>query len=314
VVAGAFGGPATSIALSVVADVVPPERRGRALGTVMGAFAMASVFGVPVSLELARIGGWRAPFLAVAGMGLVVAGGAIVMMPPLRLHMAMTQPRQRIFKFLRDPTVMFSLSATFSALVASFCVIPYLSAYLQHNRGYPREHLGALYLVGGSVSYVAMRIVGFYVDRVGAALTASAGTVMLVAVLASTFVYEVAWLPVMGIFVTFMTAMALRNVSLNALSSRVPLPHERARFMSLQSAVQHIAAALGAMLSSSVLRELPDHRLQGMSTVASCSIALALALPIFLRLVEHNLAQRAEPATQPWTAEVEVQRQSIPPG
>jgi predicted MFS family arabinose efflux permease len=315
VVAGTFGGPATSLALSVVADVVPPQRRGRALGVVMGAFAVASVFGVPLSLELARLGGWRLPFFAVAGMGLIVAGGAIVMMPPLRLHMSLTEPRSRIFTFLRDPTVMFSLSATFSVMVASFLVIPYLSAYLQHNRGYPREHLGALYLVGGSVSYVAMRIVGIHVDRVGAALTAGIGTVLFVSMLAATFVLELQWLPVMAIFVTFMTSMAMRNVSLNTLSSRVPMPHERARFMSLQSAVQHIAAALGAMLSSIVLHELPDRHLQGMSTVATISIVLALALPIFLSLVERKLALRHQPAPpQPWTAEVEMARQSIPPG
>ncbi len=49
VVAGAFGGPATSVALSVIADIVPPARRGRALGIVMGAFAAASVLGVYLS-------------------------------------------------------------------------------------------------------------------------------------------------------------------------------------------------------------------------------------------------------------------------
>ena len=54
VVAGAFGGPATSLSLSIVADVVPPERRGRAMGAVMGAFSVASVLGVPAGLELAR--------------------------------------------------------------------------------------------------------------------------------------------------------------------------------------------------------------------------------------------------------------------
>ena len=32
VVAGMFGGPASSLAMSIVADVVPPERRGRAMG------------------------------------------------------------------------------------------------------------------------------------------------------------------------------------------------------------------------------------------------------------------------------------------
>ena len=47
VVAGAFGGPATSLSLSIVADTVPPERRGKAMGAVMGAFSVAAVLGVP---------------------------------------------------------------------------------------------------------------------------------------------------------------------------------------------------------------------------------------------------------------------------
>src|SRR3954468_6244256 len=35
-VAGAFGGPATSLSLAILADVIPLERRGRAMGVVMG--------------------------------------------------------------------------------------------------------------------------------------------------------------------------------------------------------------------------------------------------------------------------------------
>jgi predicted MFS family arabinose efflux permease len=313
VLAGAFGGPATSLALSVIADVVPAARRGRALGIVMGAFAAASVFGVPVSLELARWGGWRVPFFAVAGMGLIVAGGAIVMMPSLRLHMDSPHPRSPIRVFLREPAVLFSLSATFSVMVASFSVVPNLSAYLQNNLGYPRGQLGVLYLTGGSVSYVAMRIVGSYVDRLGAARVAGVGTLLFVAVLAGTFVFELRWLPVMLIFGSFMTSMALRNVSLNTLSSRVPRPHERARFMSLQSAMQHVAAASGAVLSSRLLEELPNKQLAGMPTVAAISIALALLLPFLLRQVERRLEDRRSASFEPWTAQAEVARNSIPP-
>jgi predicted MFS family arabinose efflux permease len=313
VIAGAFGGPATSVALSVIADIVPPARRGRALGIVMGAFAVASVFGVPLSLELARLGGWRMPFFAVAAMGLVVAGGAIFKMPALKLHFAHTEPRSRIFTFLREPAVTFSLCATLSVMLSTFSVIPNMSAYIQHNRGYPREHLGALYLVGGSVSYVAMRAAGAYIDKFGATVLASVGTVLLVATLAAEFVYEWSALPVMAMFVALMTAMALRNVSLNTTSSRVPRPHERARFMSLQSAVQHVGAAIGAMSSSSLLEERPDERLSGMRVVATFSIAMAFGLPLLLRLVERQLQQREVPAAQPWTAPAEVARASIPP-
>src|SRR5438105_3427533 len=88
VLAGAFGGPATSLALSIVADAVPPQRRGKAMGTVMAAFAAASVLGVPAGLELARRGGWRAPFFAVAELGTVVTAGAVVLLPPLRRRRA----------------------------------------------------------------------------------------------------------------------------------------------------------------------------------------------------------------------------------
>src|SRR5512145_2560571 len=85
--AGAFGGPATALSIAIVADAVPAERRGKALGKVMGAFTIASVLGVPAGLELARLGSWRTPFFAVAGMGFLVAGAALALMPPLRAHL-----------------------------------------------------------------------------------------------------------------------------------------------------------------------------------------------------------------------------------
>src|SRR5687768_14271775 len=39
VMAGIFGGPATSLSLSVIADVIPVARRGRAMATVMMGFS-----------------------------------------------------------------------------------------------------------------------------------------------------------------------------------------------------------------------------------------------------------------------------------
>lgn len=305
VLAGAFGGPATSLALSVVADVIPPLRRGRALGLVMAAFSVASVLGVPAGLELARWGGWRLPFFGVAALGVVVATSAIFFMPPLRLHLSRgrSQTHTSVATFLREPTVLLSLGATFTVMMASFSVIPNLSTYIQHNLGYPRSRLGLLYLVGGSVSFIAMQVVGRFVDRLGSSFMGGLGTVLFVALLFVVFVMQVPWFPVMGFFVVFMTSMAFRNVALNALTSRVPASHERARFMSLQSAVQHVASATGAISSALCLRELPDHRLQGMATVATISIALGLALPVLLGIVErrvhaseHARAQMQNPA------------------
>ncbi len=294
--AGAFGGPATSLSLSIIADVIPAARRGRALGLVMTAFSVASVFGVPAGLELARLGTWRLPFFAVAALGLLVAGSAVVLMPSLRLHLhaVHTKKNLHVLVFLREPTVLLALAATATVMMASFAVIPNLSGYLQHNVGYPREHLGLLYLAGGSVSFVAVQFVGRFVDRLGAAFMALIGTLLFVSALSALFIFELRMIPVLVIFVVFMTSMALRGVSLNTVASRVPAAHERARFMSLQSAVQHMASALGAVMSSHLLSELPDHQLAGMPQVASVSIALGVLLPFALAACERRVRRREQ--------------------
>jgi len=291
VLAGACGGPAAALSLSIIADLIPAERRGRALGAVMGAFSVASVLGVPLGLEAARLGGWRAPFLGTAVLGLIVAAAAIILLPPFRAHLE-ASPGERPsppWAMLRRPAVVYALAAVASVMVAGFAIIPNLSAYLQHNLGYPREHLGLLYFVGGIVSFVAMRYVGGIVDRRGAPRVAAVATLLFVAVLALGFVRPASWLPVLALFVGFMVANSLRAVAMSTLTTRVPGPAERARFMSTQSAVQHLAAALGAFLAAAFLGERRDGSLAGMPLVAGVAALLGLLLPVFLWLLSRRL-------------------------
>ena len=290
--AGAFGGPATSLALSIVADQVPPERRGKALGAVMSAFSVASVLGVPAGLELARIGGWRMPFFAVAGLGLVLAGSSLALMPPMRGHLEHPggQPTSHL---LRRPLVLLSLTGSAAAFMASFAIIPNIAAHLQLNLGYPRARLGLLYMAGGAVTFGTMRLGGHLVDRAGAPAVAAGATALLLSVLAVGFAFPPAGLPILPLFVAFMVANSTRNVSMSTLSTRVPEPSERARFMSAQSAVQHLAAAAGAALSSHLLWEA-EGRLRGMTRLAVFSGALSLAVPFVAAGVASGLRRRQD--------------------
>jgi predicted MFS family arabinose efflux permease len=297
VVAGLFGGPATSLSLSIIADLVPPQRRGKAMGAVMGAFSVASVLGVPGGLELARLGGWRAPFIAVAGLGAVVALGAIWLMPPLRLHLESGLPRsglRGLGRLLQNRLVLLALLTYGSVMMAGFSVIPNISPYLIQNLGYPRQYLGLLYLVGGAVSFGVMRLTGRAVDKFGAAPVSLVGTLLLLADIYLWFAaFALLRVPVMVLFVCFMVAMSMRNVSLTTLSSRVPAAAERAGFMSLQSTAQHVASAAGAFLSSRLLHDLPDGTLGGMNVVAGVAMALAAALPMLLAVIERRVRARA---------------------
>ncbi len=299
--AGAFGGPATSLAVAIVSDVIPPERRGRAMGAVMGAFAAASVLGVPAGLALAELGDWRTPFFAVAGAGIVVVV-AVTRLPSLRLHLGASRPKPLpLREMLGRRTVLISYAMTFTVNAGAFVLLPNIATFVQNNLGLPEGQLKWMYLAGGVISFFTTRTVGRLLDRVGAFRIAAVGSFGFAAVSWIGFA-EPDLLPVQthlvacmfAMFMSFMFFNGVRNVAYQTLTTRVPRPAERARFMSLQSAVQHIAAASGAVLSARVLSTAPDHSLVGMPTVAWISIAISLVLPVFVRTVEQRLRAPGE--------------------
>jgi len=294
-VAGVFGGPATSIAYAIVSDLFPPERRGRAMGVLMGAFSIASIFGIPMALRLATVGSWRAPFWGLAALGLVVNIAVFLLLPRLRLHLERQKEEASWKALLSRPVVWATWIATSVVFTSSFLLIPNISAYVQHNLGYPRESLDQLYLVGGLFNLVAMQFVGRLVDRFGSAPVGSFGAVALALAIGAGFVASPPLIPVMGIFVGFMVAMAFRNVAFSTLGTKVPTPRERGRFTSIQSAIQNLSGATAGAVGSVLLTTQPGGALKGIPVLASISITTTLLLPVLLWWIERTLrAKHAE--------------------
>jgi len=291
--AGAFGGPATSLSLSIIADTVPPERRGKAMGAVMGAFSVASVFGVPLSLQLALWGSWRLPFLVVGGLGLLVTGAVAASLPSLRAHLerraAAAAPRRRLFR----PLVLASYLLTAVTMASGFLIIPNISAYVLTNLGLPRSQLQWMYGIGGVISFLTLRLVGRLVDRFGSFRVGAVAAVLLSVVFDLAFVHPPAGAPVFALFLSLFFALSSRNVAYNTLTTKVPEPEERARFMSFQSAVQHVASAIGASVSAQVLFVQPDGNLGNVPTLGRMAIALSLLVPLLLFWVERGVRRRA---------------------
>lgn len=292
VLAGAFGGPATSLSFSIIADAIPASHRGRAMGTVMGAFSVASVLGVPAGLLLAERYSWRAPFFTVAALGVVVGLIAIRLLPPLRGHLDRPHATVTATELVSRPLVQLSYLMTAVVMMAGFIVIPNIAAYVQLNLGLPREYLKHAYGVGGVASFFATQLGGRLVDRFGSFRVGTAGTALAVATVFTAFYLHWSLVPPVAVvlgFVAFMLANGLRNVSYNTLTTRVPEPEVRARFQSLQSAVQHGSAATAAFLSSQLLTNVPGGGLDGMPRVALVSMSLSLLIPVMLFIVERRV-------------------------
>ncbi|MDP1918289.1 MAG: MFS transporter [Myxococcales bacterium] len=305
-VAGAFGGPATSLCFAIIADTIPNHVRGKAMGTVMGAFSVASVFGVPAGLWMAEHFGWRAPFFTVAALGAVVLVVSIFLLPPLTGHL--DRPRNTlkdIGSLVVDRNVQLSYLMTAVVMSAGFVLIPNIASYLQFNLGVPEAHIKYAYLFGGLASFVATQVGGRLVDRLGSFRVGTAGTVLVIGVVFFFFYLPrdsaASWV-VFLVFAGFMLAQGFRNVSYNTLTTKVPDPARRATFQSLQSAVQHAATSVAAFGSGLILIEVarpplatdlpgrPPRMLVGMDTVSLVSMSLSLLIPVLLLIVERRVA------------------------
>ncbi|MBM4364525.1 MAG: MFS transporter, partial [Deltaproteobacteria bacterium] len=292
VLAGIFGGPTASLAMAIVTDSVPVARRGRAMGAVMGSFSLATVLGVPFGLELARHLGWRAPFLGVAALGAILLAFALRRLPPLRAHLGGQGAPARGRRALLGRLPLLAYGTVAVVMIGVFSVVPNLSTYLQRNLGYPRDSLSTLYLFGGLASLVTMRLVGAWVDRFGAFPVVVLGTALHVAAVGALVLAPGLGVPVVALFTFYMLSGSFRMVPMQALSSRVPHPADRAAYLSLGSAVHHAASAIGSISSGFLLATGPRGELIGMERVAIFAIGLALLVPFGARLQERWLGAR----------------------
>ncbi len=282
VLAGCFGGPAAAISLSMVTDAVPPERRGRAMATVMAAFAVSSIVAIPLGLELARLGSWRTPFYSICVLGLLVLILLIKLTPAMRGHLDHNKGKAiSISSLVSKKENILAFMMMGAAMVSSFLIIPNISAYFQFNMDYPRSLLGMLYLVGGVFSLLMIQLGGCLTDKIGPLGVNYIGTIVLIFFLYDGFMHP-PFSPLIVIFVLFMGTVWIRNISAMTEASKLPAPHERAAFMAILSSVQHFSNGIGALLSSAMLTTQVDGSLIGMDKVAALAIAMALFQPFFL--------------------------------
>lgn len=292
VLAGIFGGPAAAISLSMVTDMVPPERRGKAMAIVMGTFSISSIAAVPFGLELARRGSWKTPFYCIFFLGCIVLAIIWFSTPSMKAHLRGEKKPVSFRKFLSKYPYLFAFGLLLTATISTYSIIPTLSAFLQLNLGYPRESLGFLYLVGGVFSLILIQIGGRLSDIIGSIPTNIIGTIFYVLFLYDGFLHPPIS-PILIIFVMFMGTACFRNISATTEASKLPQPYERAAFMALLTSMQHIGNGIGALAASAILTTDQSGHLVHMEWVGLLAIVMALFQPVLLVLIRRS--KRAAP-------------------
>ena len=261
VASGFFGGVLMALSQTIVAEVIPFERRGRAMGVVMTSFSVATVAGVPLSLFLASHFNWHAPFLAIALMVSVCALGAAKTLPSLKGHLVAhpsgdSAPNMlaNLRLVLVDPNHLRAYAMSSSMVFAGFAVIPYITLYLQGNAGFKPEQIPYVYLTGGICTLISARLIGHWSDRAGKAYAfRRLALLMPLPLLAMTLSADLPMVGVLLVSSMLFVVMSGRMIPGMALIGASADPRRRGSFMTLNSAVQSLAMGLAALVGGQIL-------------------------------------------------------------
>lgn len=293
VIAGIFGGLATSISFAIITDLVAPERRGKAMGKVWGAFSVSSVFGVPFGLKLADMYGWRSPFFVIALLSLIGLFIAWFSLPKMVDHISEKNHHGlHLKKLFNNKNYLLGYASSSLGLMAAFMIIPYIAAYLQYNLSVKVNQIENIFFLGGAISFFAMRIAGYMVDRYSTSFVGFIGISFVIFSIYFSYIRFIEFMPFVIIFAFFMVGMSIRNVANSTISSKIPSSYDRAGFMSITSSLSHLFSSLGSGLASLLISNVDD-KLQGMDRVGMVSAVIFLLSVLLLFFLEKGLNKKA---------------------
>ena len=266
--AGAFGGILGSLVQTIVADSIPFERRGKALGTVMAAFSVSTVAGVPLSLFLANNIpwlGWRAPFIFIALISTLILYLGYRNIPRIAGHLDHVQEGTRLSQIWNIFVAHQHLRAfLFIALImmTGFSVIPYIALYLTSNVGVDVSYISLIYLCGGIATLISSRWIGQLADRYGKVKVFRVlAIVSLIPVLVTTNLPEVPLWIVLINSTTFFVLISGRMIPAMAMLSQIVEAKMRGTFMSLIGSVQMLASGIASVVAGMVVTIGADGRM-----------------------------------------------------
>lgn len=266
VLTGVTGGLLGGLVLSIVADVIPLERRGKAMAAITIAFSLASILGVPIALTLvdAFDGNWHVPFYVVSGLSLPIWILAFKGIPQMNAHLTeRTEKYNRldtIKNSFRSPEQRNALLFTMTLVLGQFTVISFLTPYNINNVGLQQSDIKYIYLVGGACTVISGFFIGKLVDKYGRfRIFTIFAFISTVPVLIATHLGHVPLWVVLFNAGFFFTVISGRMIPANTIISAVVNPKYRAGFMSLNSAAQSIASGSSAAIAGIIITQQDEH-------------------------------------------------------
>lgn len=255
-IAGAGGGIIASQVNTIVADLVPYERRGEAMGILGMSFSMASIIGIPLGLFLGNNWGWEMAFYFIVAIGFIVFPMVWIILPNLTAHLSDKQhnPFAILQSVREDKKQQLGLLLITTVMLGSFIVIPFVSPYMVANIGFKEDELTYIYFTGGLLTFFTSPFIGKLSDKIGKfkvlryTLLCSIIPLLLITNLPKVSILYA--LIITGIFFIILSA---RHSPTNAIITNLPPLHLRGSYMSLVASAQNLAAGFASLITGLII-------------------------------------------------------------
>ena len=242
---GAFFG----IGAVVAASLVAPDRRARAVASMMMGLTVANIVGVPASTLLGNAVGWRSTYAVVVVVGAATVLAIALFVPQVHAD-AGASPRTELGALAR-PQVWLTLLIGAAGFGGMFAVYSYVTPTLTEVSGYPLAAVPlvlALFGVGMTLgTFVGGRLADRSIDR-----TIALGLVVVTAIF---LLFTVTAHSVIPAALTLFALAAAGSAIIPALQTRLmDVGREgKALAATLNHSALNIANALGAWLGGLVI-------------------------------------------------------------
>jgi multidrug resistance protein len=300
IAAGAFGGVASGVVTAMVGDAIPAERRGQAMATVMAAFPLSSVLGVPLGLLLAGWFEWHAPFFLLAGLGLAVFFVARQVLPVVPRTLSHVHPVRQMGLIVSHPVHVRAFVLSALLVFAGGCVIPFMAPSLVANAGWPEKHLPYVYFCGGACVFFTMPWFGRLSDRHDKLhVLAAVSAVAVATVLVLTRLGPGPVAVTLAITSLFFVSMSGRFSPAMAMVANAVDGRYRGGFMSVNGAIQQAATGCATLLAGRLVAAGPGGALVGyprLGYLAAGLFVLTVLAAAWLRAAAPHAARNPAPA------------------
>ena len=258
IVTGIFGGVISSISLAIVADLFDFNHRGRVMGFLQMGFGISQILGIPISLYMANVWDWKAPFFLIVGLAIVILVTAVLVLKPINEHVNLQRdnPLKHLWNTMSNKQYRVGFLATAFMSLGGYLMMPWGSAYSVNNIGISQSDLPLMFMIVGVSVFAMMPMIGILSDRINKyTVFLMASLLMVVSIVIYTQLPQVSLSILIIVNVFMMLGIMARMVPSQALTASLPEQKDRGAFMSINSSLQQLAGGVAAMIGGLIVTQ-----------------------------------------------------------